>query len=243
MRRFIRIWLLAAAVALVVACPAFNTVQAGEAQSVLAKYAVLHQGKSMQVCGVVSGVFHASMQAGAPTYINLDQPYPHDSFFMIVWQRDQEKFPEGYFDALAGKAVAVTGPIGRAEKSGKGFVTVTDPAQITVIETVISAEEAKRHIGRYVQLQAFLADVKERPDQSGMPTYLNFGQLFPDHQLLGIIWGPNRGGFEELELLKGKVVLVRGIVEEGPDGRPFVQLADVSQLGVLKANAAEGSVQ
>lgn len=234
MRRFVQMWLLAAAVAWGLVCPAVNTAEAGAAPPVLAKYAALHQGESMQVCGVVGSVYYAAEEEGAPTYINMEQPYPHDAFFIIIWQGDREKFPAGFFDALSGREITVTGPIGRAENSGKGFVTVTDPAQITIVDTVISAEEAKQHVGSYVKLQSLLAEIRERPDQSGMPTYLNFDQAYPDHSLLGIIWGPNRGAFDDLAQLKGKVVLVSGIVEEGPDGRPFVQLADGSQISAVE---------
>lgn len=230
LKRFVQKGILAAAVAWGLVCPAVNTAEAGGAPPVLAKYAALHQGEYMQVCGVVGSVYHAVEEEGAPTYINLERPYPQDNFFVIIWQEEREQFPAGFFDALSGREITVTGPIGRAANSGKGFVTVTDPAQISVVDTVIPVEQAKQYIGSYVQVQGFLAEVKECPEQSGMPTYLNFGQAYPDHVLLGIIWGPNRGAFGDLAALQGKEVLVSGIVEAGPDGKPFVQLADGLQL-------------
>lgn len=229
MKRLVLMCLLAAA-AWGISCSAGYAAEAGGAPLVPAKYAVLHQGAYMQVGGVVCGVYHAAGLEGAPTFINLEQPYPHDPFFIIIWQGDREKFPAGFFDALSGQAITVTGPIGRTEKSGKGFITVTEPAQISLVNTIIPMEEAKLHIGNYVRLQGLLAEVKERPNQSGMPTYLNFERPYPEHQLLGIIWEPNRAAFGDLAEMKGKVVLVSGIVEEGPDGRPFVQLAAKSQL-------------
>ena len=229
-KRFIQIGLLAAAVAWGLACPAVNRAAADGAPPVLAKYAVLHQGEYMQVCGVVGSIYYAAEEEGRPTYINLARPYPQDPFFVIIWQGDREKFPEGFFDALSGREIAVTGPIGRAEKSGKGFITVTEPAQLSVVDAVIPVEQAAQHIGSYIRLQGLLAEVRECPEQSGMPTYLNFGQAYPDHALLGIIWGPNRDAFGQLAGLKGKEVLVSGIIEAGPGGKPFIQLADGSQL-------------
>jgi hypothetical protein len=44
-----------------------------------------HIGEYSKVCGMVPSTHFANRSRGAPTFINLDQPYPHQVFTAVIW--------------------------------------------------------------------------------------------------------------------------------------------------------------
>ncbi len=86
-----------------------------------------HIGERATVCGTVAGVKYAASTRGQPTFLNLDEPYPHQIFTILIWGEDRGNFryaPE----SLKGVAICVTGFI----KSYHGVpeVVIRDAAAI-----------------------------------------------------------------------------------------------------------------
>lgn len=69
-----------------------------------------HEGKEGTVCGKVVSTRYAESSRGAPTFLNLDSPYPNQIFTVVIWGIDRSKFadPEATY---RGKRVCVTGKI------------------------------------------------------------------------------------------------------------------------------------
>ena len=69
-----------------------------------------HVGEKTAVCGKVVSTHFASGSKGQPTFLNLDEPYPKETFTILIWGSDRPKFgkPE---DTYRDKAVCVTGKI------------------------------------------------------------------------------------------------------------------------------------
>ena len=59
------------------------------AQTISAADAKNHIGEQSTVCGLVAGKHTASQSRGTPTFIDLDKPYPSQSFTVVVWERDK----------------------------------------------------------------------------------------------------------------------------------------------------------
>jgi hypothetical protein len=65
-------------------------------QTISATEAAKHIGAKETVCGAIASEHTASSSRGAPTFINLDKPYPHQIFTLLIWGDDQAsvgKFP------------------------------------------------------------------------------------------------------------------------------------------------------
>jgi hypothetical protein len=48
-----------------------------------------HIGEKATVCGLVVSNSTAAQSQGTPTFIDLDKPYPDESFTVVIWQRDK----------------------------------------------------------------------------------------------------------------------------------------------------------
>ena len=59
------------------------------AQTVPATDAAKHVGEHATVCGTIAGEHTAASSRGTPTFINLDRPYPHQVFTVLVWGEDR----------------------------------------------------------------------------------------------------------------------------------------------------------
>jgi hypothetical protein len=89
------------AMVLSVANAAAGTITAAQAKA--------HVGQSETVCGRVAST-HYSAEGRKPTFLNLDEPYPHEIFTIVIWGADRNKFgqpEEKYRD----RTVCVTGTI------------------------------------------------------------------------------------------------------------------------------------
>ena len=86
-----------------------------------------HIGETATVCGVVASATFAARTKGAPTFLNLDKPYPDHIFTVVIWGNDRPKFdqPEALY---RGKRICITGTI----KSFRDHpeTVVTDPRHI-----------------------------------------------------------------------------------------------------------------
>ena len=59
------------------------------AQTITAADAKNHVGEQETVCGLVVSKHVASRTKGAPTFVNLDKPYPNQLFTVLVWENDK----------------------------------------------------------------------------------------------------------------------------------------------------------
>jgi DNA/RNA endonuclease YhcR with UshA esterase domain len=87
-----------------------------------------HIGEKATVCGTVAGVHTATNSKGSPTFINLDERYPHQVFTILIWGEDLNKFNPAP-SAWDGKRVCATGTI--SSYRGAPEIVTKDPTQIT----------------------------------------------------------------------------------------------------------------
>lgn len=86
--------------------------------------AASHVGEQARVCGIVASAKYAARSRGAPTFLNLGQPYPRQVFTAVIWGRDRSKFaypPE----SLRGSSICVRGLVSLYR--GKPQIIVHDP--------------------------------------------------------------------------------------------------------------------
>jgi DNA/RNA endonuclease YhcR with UshA esterase domain len=98
-RTFVTLLVLLLCVAWAVAA---NTLTSDQAKN--------HIGENATVCGVVASTHYAAESRGAPTFVNLDKPYPNQVFTILIWGEDLAKFSPkpATWD---GKRVCATGVI------------------------------------------------------------------------------------------------------------------------------------
>jgi hypothetical protein len=59
-------------------------------QTLTTSEAANHIGEKETVCGQIVGEHTASNSQGSPTFINLDKPYPHQAFTLLIWSEDRQ---------------------------------------------------------------------------------------------------------------------------------------------------------
>jgi len=81
------------------------------------------------VCGNVASTHYASSTRGSPTFLNLDAPYPHEIFAIVIWGGDRAKFdnPEVKY---RGANLCATGTI--TSYRGVPEIAAHDPSQLEV---------------------------------------------------------------------------------------------------------------
>jgi hypothetical protein len=55
------------------------------AQTLTTAEAAHHVGDTATVCGDIAGEHTATSSHSTPTFINLDKPYPHQVFTLLIW--------------------------------------------------------------------------------------------------------------------------------------------------------------
>ncbi len=92
--------------------------------------AASHIGEAATVCGAVVWAKNTNTtRGGQGTFLNLDRPYPHHIFTVIIWEKDRAAFGEPE-KMLLHKLICVSGKI-EAYK-GKPEIVATSPMQIQV---------------------------------------------------------------------------------------------------------------
>lgn len=59
-------------------------------QTITTAEAAHHVSEKQTVCGEIAGEHTAESSKGTPTFINLDKPYPHQVFTLLIWGQDKE---------------------------------------------------------------------------------------------------------------------------------------------------------
>ena len=101
------------------------SLSAAAQESLTPAQAAQHIGQRATVCGTVASTRYASGTRGEPTFVNLDKPWPHPIFTIVVWGDDRARFdppPERWKGHLC-----VTGRI--ISYHGQPEIKVSDPAQ------------------------------------------------------------------------------------------------------------------
>ena len=88
-----------------------------------------HFGQTATVCGEVVSASYAESSRGHPTFLNLDERYPHQIFSVVIWGENRTKFGKPEED-YKGKRICVSGKI--TAYAGKPEIVVSDPKQIKV---------------------------------------------------------------------------------------------------------------
>jgi hypothetical protein len=114
---------------LVFALLIYPTIITAQENPITASDAGKFVGQKATVCGIVATTTFASKSKGQPTFLNLDKPYPHQLFTVLIWGSDRGKF-EKPPEELSGKEICVTGMI--QSYKGRPEIIVKDPSQIKV---------------------------------------------------------------------------------------------------------------
>jgi DNA/RNA endonuclease YhcR with UshA esterase domain len=94
-----------------------------------ASEASAHIGEQATVCGTVASAHYARSSRGAPTFLNLDKPYPDHIFTALIWGDARERFSNPP-EMLKGRSICVSGMI--KAYHGIAEIIVESPAQIEV---------------------------------------------------------------------------------------------------------------
>lgn len=88
-----------------------------------------HVGETATVCGRVASAHFAEKTKGQPTFLNLDKPYPHQVFTIVIWGTDRLKFgnPERTY---RDKNVCVSGKITSHREIPE--IVINTPEQIRI---------------------------------------------------------------------------------------------------------------
>jgi hypothetical protein len=102
---------------------------AAYAASLNPEEAASHVGENATVCGVVASATYAAQAMAAPTFLDLDKPYPNQVFSAVILGSDRTKFgtPEV---SLREKQICVTGDIFLFQ--GKPEIIMRDTEQLSV---------------------------------------------------------------------------------------------------------------
>ncbi len=101
-------------------------------QSIASDKAVDYVGEYVTVCGEAVSAHFASRSRGKPTFLNLDEPYPRQTFTVVIWGNNRNKFGGNPENTLLWKDVCVTGRVEIFR--GVAQVTAKSSDQITVSE-------------------------------------------------------------------------------------------------------------
>jgi len=107
---------------------------------------------------------------------------------------------------------------------GHGQATAKETAEAG--PSYLSAAEAAHHVGERVAVRARVSQVTYARNGN---IYLNLGGRFPHQKLALVVFGRHALGFQNLQSLEGRVVVVRGEVSTYR-GRPEIVLDDPAQL-------------
>jgi len=95
--------------------------------TISAREATQHIGEYAKVCGQVASTHFAYRSRGAPTFVNIDEPYPNQIFTAVIWVEDRAKFgsPETHYN---NQYICVRGSI--ESYRGKPEIVLRDPSQV-----------------------------------------------------------------------------------------------------------------
>ena len=106
------------------------TVSAFAQETISPEDAANYIGQQKTVCGTVASAHLAYRSKGQPTFLNLNKPYPNQTFTVLIWGSDRGNFEVPPEVLYRGKEICVTGMIRSIR--GRPEIIVKDPSQINV---------------------------------------------------------------------------------------------------------------
>jgi hypothetical protein len=106
-----------------------GSICASSQATLSAKDAKNHIGEVATVCGHVVSTRYAAASRGRPTFLNLDEPYPHQVFTILIWGNDRGRFgqPEATY---RGKDGCATGKI--QSYRGGAEIAIRSPKELSL---------------------------------------------------------------------------------------------------------------
>jgi hypothetical protein len=98
--------------------------------SISPEEAINFVGTPQTVCGKVASTKYLSNNSKAPTFLNLNRPYPDQVFTALIWGENRGKFQYPPEIFLANKAIYVSGTI--ETYKGRAEIIVSESSQITM---------------------------------------------------------------------------------------------------------------
>jgi DNA/RNA endonuclease YhcR with UshA esterase domain len=98
-----------------------------------------------------------------------------------------------------------------------------------------SSKDAAGHVGERGTVCGPVVDTRYATGSNGKPTFLNFDRAYPDHTMVVVIWGSDRGAFPNSPqtYYRGKDVCATGLIESYK-GTPEIVARDGGQLEVQR---------
>ena len=98
-------------------------------KTITAAEAKLHVGEVATVCDFVASTHYAASSRGRPTFLNLAEPYPNQTFTILIWGEDRVKFgvPETRYRE---QSVCVSGMI--SSYRGTPEIVAREPGDIKI---------------------------------------------------------------------------------------------------------------
>ena len=91
-------------------CFLFITTSVHAQERIPLEEASKYVGQSAIVCGTVASARYAAKSKGAPTFLHLGKPYPHQIVTVIIWGHARARFSSPP-EELQGQEVCITGRI------------------------------------------------------------------------------------------------------------------------------------
>jgi hypothetical protein len=90
-----------------------------------------HVGDSVKYCGKVASARLMDRTLNAPTFLNIDNPYPNQTFTVVIWKWDRANFQEKPEKFYLDKNVCIYGKL-ELFKETQLQITIHSEAQIVV---------------------------------------------------------------------------------------------------------------
>lgn len=100
-------------------------------------------------------------------------------------------------------------------------------------EITISASEASDHIGTVAEVCGSVVSVDYIPEIKGKPTFINFGEAYPNQEFTAVIWFENLHQWKTPpdQTYENREVCVTGQIQDH-EGTPQIEVKRNNQLGL-----------
>lgn len=100
-------------------------------------------------------------------------------------------------------------------------------------EVTITTVEAEEYIGTPAEVCGTVTSADFIPDIGGEPTFLNFGEPYPNQHFTAVIWGENRGRWQRLpeQMFLNQSVCVSGQIRVH-EGTPQIVIERADQVRI-----------
>ncbi|PKD43688.1 hypothetical protein [Rhodohalobacter barkolensis] len=107
------------------------------------------------------------------------------------------------------------------------------------IEVTTSANEAGEHRGKYAEVCGEVVSVQTIYQIDGEPTFINFGEEYPNQHFTGLIWGEDRAEWQTLpeDLYINRNICVEGYIQIH-EGTPQIRINSTEQVRFQNGEAA-----